>query len=98
MRDIPPVFKRFVSKLYHGSLDGYPGPREWIDHTLRFDLNDEERLRLRFFLEQLLVGKPTEAELQDIYESTDPDYHFVPVEPILQLVRENLTKIAAQPG
>lgn len=96
MNNFPPAFERFVLSLYQGSRQLYPSVPAWFEHTMRNFLNKNERFQLYDYLGQLLYGSFSEAELNDIYESIDPDYHFVPTGPILQMARDILAKIMAE--
>ncbi|MEQ1887554.1 MAG: hypothetical protein ABL951_00060 [Alphaproteobacteria bacterium] len=71
--NIPEVFYKFCQGLHQDAFDDYgPEPQDLINGALGF-VQKKEYGVLRDFLATLLGGNSTDAELNDIYNSTDRD-------------------------
>jgi hypothetical protein len=75
--DIPEGFHQFSGFLYPGSFDEYDSDDEWILANLRV-LAAEHRQGVKTFLDKLLDGPYTDAQLAEIWDQTSPVYGFRP--------------------
>lgn len=73
---VPHEFEQFARGLYPGSADEYPTAEEWIAESLHA-AKPRQRAILKRFLDELLDGEHTDAELQGVWDGTSPSYQFV---------------------
>jgi hypothetical protein len=73
---IPDEFYEFCLYLHQDSFDFYGRePQDLATGALRF-VPKEKHAALRAFLDHLLTGNYSDAQLQEIYRSTDADIGF----------------------
>jgi hypothetical protein len=75
--NIPEGFYQFSGLLYPGSLHEYDSEDEWIIAALR-GRSAEDRKDIKRFLDDVLDGPYSDAELADIWNCTGPVYNFRP--------------------
>ena len=73
---IPEAFYDFCLLLHQDSSDFYGRePQNLAAGPLRY-MSKEQKLALRTFLNQLLIGNYSDAQLQEIYRRGDADISF----------------------
>ncbi|MGZ8390138.1 MAG: hypothetical protein ACXWVL_06015 [Rhodoplanes sp.] len=75
--NIPEGFYQFSGFLYPGSLHEYDSQDEWIAANLGW-LSAQDRMEIKRFLDGVLDGPYSDAELADIWNCTGPVYNFRP--------------------
>jgi hypothetical protein len=75
--DIPFVFAQFSGLLYPHSREGFATQKKWIGETLE-SFDNEGKEVLKAYLEELLSGRYTDADLAAIWMKTSPTYNFAP--------------------
>jgi hypothetical protein len=95
---IPDVFKDLCRLFHQDVMLIYSAPEQMIASALEQmrvlgQLNDERKRVLRQFLDELLSGRHTPAEIQQIWRETPADITFSKGERLLaflQLIRDDL--------
>jgi hypothetical protein len=95
---IPDVFKELCRLFHQDVMLIYPTPEEMVASALKQmhvlgQLNDERKVVLLQFLDELLSGRHTPAEIQEIWHQTTADINFPNGEDLLaflQLIRGDL--------
>jgi len=72
----PPEFYRLARACHEDSLMDAKDEREWIATALEF-LDAPSRQVVKQFLTDLLRQNPSEADLQELWNSTEADYFIV---------------------
>jgi hypothetical protein len=93
----PKEFLDFCSLLHQDLFLYGPEPRDWVVGALR-DMRREKRSTLKTFIDGLLAGGYSDAELQAIYRSTDTElriWNDEGVRPFLILVRDTINDLAS---
>ena len=91
---IPAEFQLLVTCFYQGSDKEFSSLEDWAAMALR--LSEQERSPIvKQFLDELLSGRYSDAELQRVWWDCGPDYEFADdaLRTILTLLRD-----AIQPG
>jgi hypothetical protein len=94
---IPDVFKDLCRLFHQDVILIYSTPEQMIADSLEQmrdggQLNDERKRVLQQFLDELLSGRHTHAEVQQIWEETQADITFSKGERLLgflQLIRDS---------
>jgi hypothetical protein len=90
--NIPSEFRYLVACFHQDSLEGAANEEQWIATAAEF-LSGTKKQVVREFLEDVLAGDVSDAELRRIWESSDPDF-LIPDEKelrgFLHLVRDKL--------
>lgn len=88
----PPEFQYLVDCFHQDSLEGVADEQQWIATAVEF-LSASQKQVTRKFLDDVLAGDISDAELRLIWESADPDF-LIPDEKelrgFLRLVRDKL--------
>ncbi|MBX9618455.1 MAG: hypothetical protein K2X10_04825 [Hyphomicrobiales bacterium] len=93
---IPRVFVRVCRGGFPLSESGFVTAQGDVDIVpliaviVEANVNPDERKELRDFLDELLSGAYTEAQIQAIYEGTDPTLGVEPVSSFLKMLRHAL--------
>jgi hypothetical protein len=70
----PREFYDFCLYLHQDSVEIYGSdPQDWIEGALQLMQTDERRARLRAYVNELLTGEYSDAQLLEIYRNTDPE-------------------------
>jgi fructose-1-phosphate kinase PfkB-like protein len=91
--NIPPEFRYLVACFHQDSLEGVVNEQQWIATAIEF-LSKPQKQVVRGFLDDLLAGDVSNADLTRIWESSDPDFiipNEVELRQFLTLVRGNLS-------
>jgi hypothetical protein len=83
-------FFRFCSGLHQDFLMYGPTPHDWINGALKF-VQKERLPTLRNYLDELLAGSYSDAELQEIYRSTHTELRIwddQEARPFLAMIRD----------
>lgn len=89
---IPEAFYEFCLLLHQDSFDFYGRePEELAAGPLQY-LSKEQKTALRVFLDHLLTGNYSEAQLQEIYRKGDADISFSPIRYLFELVRDAIDR------
>jgi len=72
---IPYEFEQFVKLFYPGSNDGVASHKEWIQGNLALR-NPGWGDVIRRFLDELLSGRYTDADIEDVWRRQSPSYDF----------------------
>jgi hypothetical protein len=75
--DVPEEFHRLCISFYPHSHERYASEDEWIAGTLAFFRGPEKQV-LNKFLNELLSGRHSDAELERVWQDTYPTYGFRP--------------------
>jgi hypothetical protein len=90
--NIPSEFRYLVGCFHQDSLEGIASEQEWIAAAVEF-LGETQKEVVRGFLDDVLSGDVSNADLRRIWESSDPDF-LIPNEAelrqFLTLMRNNL--------
>jgi hypothetical protein len=73
--DTPRAFHKFSGFFYPRGYEEFASEDEWIAHNFNV-LSAQERAILKQFLDELLSGPYSDADLADIWASTTPTYDF----------------------
>lgn len=89
---IPDAFYEFCLLLHQDSFDLYGRePGDLAAGPLRY-LSKEQKASLKGFLNELLNGDYSEAQLQEIYRKGDADISLSPVRYFFELVRDAIDR------
>lgn len=89
---VPPAFNKLCRCFHQDIGDDRPSPEEWIDFAKRH-LDENEKLIVIRFLNELLNGRHDGAELQRIWFASSADIYFPEEDHLrgfLGLIRERL--------
>lgn len=75
--DVPEEFHQLAGLFYPHSHEEYFSEKEWIAGTLA-GFRGEDKKVIKAFLDELLSGRYSDAELERIWKSTSPTYGFRP--------------------
>ena len=75
--DVPNEFHQLCISFYPHSHERYATEDEWIAGTVAF-FRGEDKQALKKFLDELLSGRYSDAELERVWQSTSPTYGFRP--------------------
>lgn len=73
--EVPYEFEQFVKFFYPGSNDGTSTHKEWIERNFAFE-NPGWGEVIRRFLDELLSGRYTDAEIEEVWRRQCPSYDF----------------------
>ncbi|MGB9364930.1 MAG: hypothetical protein WCE79_02840 [Xanthobacteraceae bacterium] len=88
----PPAFNKLCSYFHQDIGDDRPSPEQWIDFAKRH-LDENEKLIVIRFVDELLDGDHDSAELQRIWFASGADVYFPEEDHLrgfLGLMRERL--------
>ena len=90
--EVPREVQTLVKAFYPRSEDEYTTREEWVAGTLKRFFNDQERAVIRRFLDELLSGRYSDEEIQEVWRMQYPSYDFTPGghRYFLALIREAL--------
>lgn len=95
--NIPEEFYKFCLGLHQDSVDLYgPGPQDWIKGALGF-VQKERHAVLRDFLVDLLSGDYSDAQLNEIYFSTDAEVSIMGVRGVRSFLERLRDSIETRP-
>lgn len=72
---VPQEFKRLAERFYQGSDEDVSTPDEWVLQAVR-GLNSRQKAVVKSFLDRVLSGSYSGADLQRIWNDTSADYDF----------------------
>jgi hypothetical protein len=73
--DIPYEFEEFVKFFYPGTSDNIAGIDEWIEQNPIFR-RPHARDVIRTFLDELLSGRHSDQEIEEVWKLQSPSYDF----------------------
>jgi hypothetical protein len=74
--DIPYEFEQFVKFFYPGSADHTASGDEWVRQNPIFR-DPASRDVIRSFLDELLSGRHTDQEIEEVWKLQSPSYDFL---------------------
>lgn len=75
--DVPEEFHQLCISFYPHSHEEYASEDEWIAGTVAY-FRGEEKQVLKTFLDELLSGRYSDAEIERAWNRTSPTYNFGP--------------------
>ena len=75
--NVPEEFRQLCISFYPHSEERYATDSAWIAGTVAFFPERDKRV-VRLFLDELLSGKFSDAELERIWNDTSPTFGFRP--------------------
>jgi hypothetical protein len=76
--NVPEDFHQLCGLFYPHSNEEYATEDEWIAGIVHRFLRGRDRKIVKAFLDELLSGQYTDAELERVWQSTSPTYGFRP--------------------
>ena len=98
MRDVEYVFEQVCQGFYPHSDQEYSSTEAWVFATVEGFTRAPERAALKNYLDDLLDGHFSDAELYGVWLGTNPSFVFSPNNgrPLLTLMRDSLVELTTR--
>lgn len=73
---VPYEFDQLAKGFYPGSNAETETMEQWIESVVRNHRSEQRKTIIKKFLDELLSGNYSDAELHQIWSSTSPSYNF----------------------
>jgi hypothetical protein len=94
----PKAFEYLAQGFYPGSDEAHDTAEAWIAATVNDFLNHEQRRSVGLYLDQVLRGSASDAELLDMWQNLDSDIWFQSasgVRRFLELIQNECRRVSA---